>query len=630
MAQRRVPIIQAFTALLKALIVRLTKPIIVLLTLYAVLVIAFDTGRPFLNVGEHEVKRQGWPWRWYPIATLDFETDNDGKITKEPSGPAKKDGITKGDLIDLASVKPDRRIIHKFVFVAHDSSYSFRLLNGSQTFTVNAVDEKFTKAETITLVAAQVSAFLFVFLCWYLVWFYPAPQTWGLFLYSVWFNSGQYFFWYANLPEPWLIGFDVVQAFFQALGLTGFLGFALYFPHKDVKGWRGVLRPYLLGMAFVLFVFNVWGYMNFFAGWRTETPFRIYYYLTVAVYGLAVGLLWNTYSTRPQARPKVRWIMLGGVWGLLWWLLADAYETTGMLDRLADLLGRWLETWLESWGMTQQAILNLMYAQNATLPLAVLYTALRHRVMGLRFFVKRAVGFAVIFFASMAILHQLMGYIMHWKELEGLELPASLTLAVVLTWVHNPLHGIVERVLFRRWYHARQRLKEVAKQLRDDEDLDLSRVNRRLVQDIGDALGLKSAALFHRRDDDGPFMRQDVFRWPDGLMQKLPAEHSFVARGGSIKRLTSLAKDPLPLRDPDDEDEEGRETERDFPAPILAAPVVIRHRVSRLFLLGRDADFDPDEVGVIREVTQAAAVAYRWLDAEARLRELEAMRPPVP
>lgn len=610
---------------------------IAVLTVYALLVIAFDTARPF------GASRKWWG---YPIATLDFQADNDGKVI-EVTGEAAKMGLKEGYCIDLNSIKNrgeiDRRIINKLVFVSHNSSYSFGLRDEPpcpvlgnlkhKTFPVKTTDETFDNkvAETLTLLLAQVSGIIFIVLCAGLVWRSSSWRTWGLFLYSVWFNSGQYFFWYANLPVSGLVIFNIVQVFLQALGLAGFLAFALHFPFR-VKGWRTAGRAYLLSGAFVvLFVFNLSGYMGFFMGWPSERAFQLYYYLTLVLYGVVACLFMETYLRQPLARPKIRWIALGGIWGLGWWLGADIYETTTMLNKMVERLQGW--PWLSNYwgnkGMTEQATLNLMYAMNVTLPLTVAYTALHHRVMGLRFFLIHAIAVVVPLVVLVAVIEEgLKNVVEQVMSAEWFAVVLSVTVTVLL---HDWLHQQVERWLFPRWYRERKYLEEMARQLRDGiDDLSVSEVDNRLVEDIGKALALKSAALFYSRDDGTTFIQRGVFgSGPGEYMQSLPAGYSFKGRDGKEILLTSLVDKPVHLRDPDDEDGEVMGTKPEAPAPVLAAPIAIRRRVSRLLLFDRDEDFDPDEIGVICAVTQAAAVAYRCLDVEeeARERMAEAERP---
>src|SRR3984893_9323633 len=52
------------------------KALIVSLALYAIAVVGLDTFRPVLHGGQDT----GWPLRWYPLATLGMEADNDGDV----------------------------------------------------------------------------------------------------------------------------------------------------------------------------------------------------------------------------------------------------------------------------------------------------------------------------------------------------------------------------------------------------------------------------------------------------------------------------------------------------------------------------------------------------------------------
>ena len=151
----------------------------------------------------------------------------------------------------------------------------------------------------------------------------------------MWFNSGQYFVRYANLPTVGLITFDALQAVMQALALTGFLAFAMHFPEEAEPRWIGRHRLYLLGGVWaVLFVSGLAGFLNFVLGWATETPYRIYYGCTLIVYFLAAWSFLHNYRRLPEQRPRMRWIMAAGLIGLPCFLLADMYEATALLRSL--------------------------------------------------------------------------------------------------------------------------------------------------------------------------------------------------------------------------------------------------------------------------------------------------------
>jgi hypothetical protein len=257
-----------------------------------------------------------------------------------------------------------------------------------------------------------------------------------------------------------------------------------------------------------------------------------------------------------------------------------------------------------------------MYAQTVMLPLVFLYTTLYHRVMGVRFLASRTAIVVIPFIVSIALIEYFV---------ESLNLPGQLVLAVGITaTVHNRLHGFVERWLCPQWHREKDRMKKLVGVLREGEDLDLTQVNKMLVEGMCQALGLKSAALFHRRNDNESFTLEKVFQWPE-LEKELRADHAFIGRDGSPIQLHSLTSEPVRLRVPDDEDD--CNASRDSRIAVLAAPIFIRCQVSRVVLIDRDEDFDPDEFSVIRDVSLAASMTYKYLDLEAASRPERAVHP---
>ena len=576
------------------------KVLIVALAVYAVAVIGLDTFLPFFHGGQ----ASSWPLRWYPIATLGLEVDNNGTvISVDAEGPAAARGIQPGQQIELSSVKPDRRAINKFVYVAHGSSYTMRVVNGPNApfeVTIPAADERLEGWNAVTLLIAQVSALFFIALCIYLVWHSATWSAWGFFLYGMWFNSGQYFVWYANLPTAGLVIFDALQAVVQALALTGFLAFAMHFPDEEAPRWTRAQLLYLLGGVWgVLFVSGGLGFLNFVLGWRTEIPYRIYYGCTFVVYFLAGWFFLQNYRRLPEQRPRMQWIVAAGLIGLPCFLLADIYEATGLLRYLPRI---------DEWVRDHDWVLNLMYGCNVLLPAAVVYTALHHEVMSVRFGITRAVILSAVFVVSIAAVDLVaklpIESLMEEREaLKPFAVPLSFLLAIGLALIHNPLHGAVERLFAPRWHRARRQLQDLAQRLVDDDDITIVDVDRALVEDTASALWLECAALFRRQPGD-LFVLQRPVNWPADARQTLRADDPWIR---------SVTTGPVRLADPDEAPRE----------PALAVPVVrrvTRHPASRIVLYGHHLtreQIDPDEIRILAEVSRAAALAYMRLELEA-------------
>ena len=269
---------------------------------------------------------------------------------------------------------------------------------GPHDVELRAADENLEGWNAPALLIAQASALFFIALCVYLVWHRATWSSWGFFLYGMWFNSGQYFVWYANLSTAGLVIFDALEAFVQALALTGFLAFALYFPEERPPRDRIARAPHLLAAVFaVLWISGTLAFFNFFLGWQTEVPYSIYYGFTFVVYFLAAWAFVRNFRRLRNQRPRMRWIVAAGLIGLPCFLLADIYEATALFRSLPWGVDAWIHD--HDW------MLNLMYASNVLLPAAVLYTALHHEVMSVRFGITRAVILSAIFLVSVAVLH---------------------------------------------------------------------------------------------------------------------------------------------------------------------------------------------------------------------------------
>jgi hypothetical protein len=212
---------------------RPSKILLILLVAYAAAVILPDTLRPtalyqlgYYLEGLREVVTGNRPsgphsaaWGWYPLGTLGFTADNDGKVTSvddcggtRPCDLPAWDKLQVGDRIDLSrTAMSDRRAVNQMVFVAHDRPVVLRVAakaNGASASEITLMPRSevlrffdgSSSLDAWTLLLDQLAGLFFVGLAALCVWRHPARVTWGLLLYAVWYNSGQYFVWYANLP----------------------------------------------------------------------------------------------------------------------------------------------------------------------------------------------------------------------------------------------------------------------------------------------------------------------------------------------------------------------------------------------------------------------------------------------
>lgn len=593
------------------------KILLGVLAAYAVAVTLPDTLRPtFLHrafyrlIGfEYSIDNsRPTPRGWYPLATLGFEANNDGIVNsvdacneKQPcDSPAGIAKIQIGDRIDLkATPMSDRRAVNELVFVAHDRPVTIHIAmqrNGFVPTTLVLTPKSedlglFDPAsfrDAWTLLLDQAAAVFFIGLCTLLVLRHPTREAWGVFLYAIWYNAGQYFVWYANLPAAALRWFDYLQAAFQAAGLTGLLLFALHFPQDSVEGWRRRAERWLFLPFLSLTVLGIWTFRNFTNAEQTEGVYRAYYSVAFAVYLAVFALFVNTLITQPRARPRIRWVIVGALWGLLCFLFADVYEATSLLDWLPFIIPDW--------------VLNVLYAQSVFFPIAVFYAVRQHRVINVRFILNRSIASLGFFIGALFVFEYLQVLLTHEAVL-GL----TIVIAVVASFSHGALRRLVDIVFFPRWHGAQRDLGRAA-DLLTEGPASAQKLQELLVDLPVHRLDLTSGALFQRKPD-GSFTRVYAnVTWPEQLLPALPPGHPLISSlQNAPLRLSDGYWDPI--------------RPSAFPMPVLAVPVVMEGVVSRIVLFGPHSSeeaLDPDEVKIIHRLAKAAAIACTRLDARAQ------------
>jgi hypothetical protein len=347
-------------------------------------------------------------------------------------------------------------------------------------------------------------------------------------------------------------------------------------------------------------------------GQPTGDAYRTYYVLTWCVFAAMCALLFDTYRTLTVERPRIRWVILGALWALLWFLVAEeTYQAAALFVWLPRVLGV----------SNPESVLNFFYAQTVLFPLAVFYAIRHDRVIKVRFGITRAVILSTVFVVSIAAVDQVAklpieSFMEERAALKPFAVPLSFLLAIGLALLHNPLHGAVERVCAPRWHRTEQRLKAVAEELIDEKTPSLAAINQRVLDELVSALELTSGALF-RRSKRGHFERERAVGWPDGVITRLAADDPLVAQ----------LHDGLKSGDQIDWSAHARSPE--FMRPALAVPIVRHHAIARIALFGphRTGELlDRDEIGIVKEVARAAAVAYERLETDALRQEVATLR----
>ena len=614
---------------------RLGKVVLLVLAAYAVAVILPDTLRPtalyrlaYYLEGVPEAVTTGRQTKarpvtvgWYPLGDPGFTANNNGRVTSvdycdgdEPCDRPAAGKLHVGDRIDLQKTAiSDRRAVNQLVFVAHDRPIVLqvaRYANGTPPGTVTLIPssedlrflDRASALDAWTLVLDQLAGLFFIGLAALCVWRHPTRLAWGLFLYSIWYNSGQYFVWYANLPAHALRWFDWLQALFSAAGLTGLLMFALHFPRDSVEGWRRRAEQWLFVPFAALAGLSLWSFRNFTQGVPTERAYDAYYGLTFVVYLAVFGVFIYTYYTELEARPRIRWVILGALSGLLCFLFADVYEATSMLQRLPVEIPAW--------------ILQILYAVNVLFPIAVVYAVMRHRVINVRLVLNRSF---VVLTTLVIATFGLAGFDLAFHEQVARDAPwIAVVAAVIGGMLHERLRGVtdvVDWLFFHRWHVAERDLKKAAEGLAQVRVGQIAEIDHALVDLPAEELNLTSAALFLRQAD-GSFARvHATASWPTALLPVIPSDHPLLADLKDAPLRLSEAYWPEPSR-----------LSHPFRTPVLAVPIASRGVLRRIALFGphtSDEALDRDELNVIGRLANSAAYAYTALEAEALRAENE-------
>jgi len=130
-----------------------------------------------------------------------------------------------------------------------------------------------------------------------------------------------------------------------------------------------------------------------------------------------------------------------------------------------------------------------------------------------------------------------------------------------------------------------------------------------------EALSLASAALF-RVNDRGSFERVWALGWGDNAARDLDTFEPLVDRLRVESEPTRVSRkdavhDGLPAGDS---------------SPIVAVPIVVRSQLEAVAMYGAHTggeDLDPDEIGSLRRIGEAAGAAYYHLEADSLRSALE-------
>jgi hypothetical protein len=537
---------------------------------------------------------------WRPFGTFGLTTDVEGRVRSvAPSSPAAEAHIQPGDSITGLSAAPVTEVwvlrpgIKRVVTVTHAGA--------QRQVTLTAQPTRLPAGGSILYSLRKVLGVLFIVAGMFLVLVRGSPATWGFFLYCVGANpfEGWYLLGGAMPPKVYL-ACSILDDIMNAAGVVGLLTFALYFPRSTVTGWRARVQ------RFIPWLFALTAALNLavdLSSWFAKPPQWFANAEEIwfdALFLVAAAFFVQTYaSTRGVDRERVAWATFGMVVGMV-----------GLAS--SDIFGLFTWSVFSSAGWFERLSLLLVGA----VPVAIIYAAIRHRVLDFSLAVNRTLVYGALtslVVAAFAILHSFVVRELANKNL-GLvtELAAAIAIGFWLNAIHQRVATFVDRVFFRKRQLARQRIERVADAV--EYAKSFGAVDEMVAGEPYRALELGSGAVFGvergpQEEGRQGLKRRRAFGWQDATFSRFDADDLLVlqlqAKQQSI-RLADInwAPDGLP---------------QGAAAPQFALPILSRHRLIGVALYGAHtsgSDLDPDEVAIISGLTRAAGLAYDRLEAD--------------
>lgn len=455
-----------------------------------------------------------------------------------------------------------------------------------------------TFALDAALLLVQIAGILVVLGAAYLVWTRPGAMTWGFFVYTIYFNPGQAFQFYAWLQQSplALLAQDAASCFTQAAGYAGLLLFALRAPVDRCEGrWLWIERA-LPALAILFFVVAIISLGSAF-GYPTEFAMRASILLGFAVSAAAVAiLLGRRRDLSPRDYQRIRWVIWGCLIGLPAYLIAEISLETS------------LPTSLFGEAAVTEDVTGFFYLVNGILCLFVVEAVRRPTVVSVWIPLRRATLLGLLLSVPAYFVHEELNTINEWTSLpEWAWVLVASGLIFLISRAHEWTTEIADRLFDREFRLAERRLAAAGQEIRRADKLP--DIERLLVDEPMRALQLASAAVF--REEDGLLRRRASAGWDASDAEALrPDEPPLAGRldGAPFRLDTAGAVDPQSGRLPGDE-----------ARPVLCAPIGNNRRCFAVALYGSHeagTDLDKKERDLLGRLARDAEIAYAHVERE--------------
>lgn len=547
---------------------------------------------------------------WHPFSGFGMQFDGAGNVIGVDHGrPADRAGIRKGDRFDIAAMPIEsRRYLNTgFSGAADGTRAEFVVRRGSSERDVPVVANVHprTLLDNVTDEILMLAAAAFIAISAALVLLRPSKMMWAFFIYGSFGGVSASVLALALAPLWAYILFAVVIQPLNTLAWIPFAIFALRFPNDRVAGWRLTAQRTLLLALIPLIPLTIWTSAGaLFALPPPDLALDLQGLLTVAGFLFVAVTFAITYAGASAVdRPRLRWVMVG-------MLIGDAgilvFEIAASIPGVAVAL--------------PIPAINILSSLQIAVPVTVAYAVIKHRVFDVRFVIGRAVVYGLLtttLLVGIALLDFLISRVLSETHIATIvEALAAVAIGLSLNTLHRRLEKLVDATLFRSRRRAELRLRRIARGLVHADSA--AAITRVLVAEPHDAYSLASSALFRRCEDR--FARDEAIGWKDAQLRAIDRDASIVLQLQAARR-------PVAAHD-------AAWQPGDLPPglayPAVVLPVFVRDVLDAIVFYGPHAsgeDLDPEEVGVLEELTLAAATAYDHAAAElalARMTLLEA------
>jgi hypothetical protein len=570
------------------------------------------------------------------IGAYGVSVDNDGLVTdvvapfaSAAESPAAAAGIVPGDRVDLKAMRcvpPGTRRCADLIAILGGMGGIQAALPGTEialeilpvsggppkTVKFEAALAPLTLAARVVLLADTVVGMVVIAIAFWLVWMRPSWMTWGLFLYVIWFNPGQYYTFYAVL-QRWplgLAGQELIEAIGEGAAFAGLLLFALRFPEDRTEPrWEKVqwTVPLLGAAVTALTLLSFLGTVGYPAERITQIGFLAGLVIDAGVLYILIA---RSRAMPPREKQRIRWVIWGCAIGMPTYIFAELCQSTDLFN---NLLGP----------VQSQVLTGLFYLPNGVLAYFAAHAVWQRRVVSVAIPLRRGTTLAALSFGAgvpIFLLHEKLG-----QAEERFHLPNWIWLLVVAPLILLLLHRlheiaveVVDHIFNRKFHKARKNLENATEEIRRAETL--AQIDHLLVENAVRAFRLSSGAVF--RYDGGVFRRtQNTKGWDASMKKELRRESdAVVLRSADIGEAMRLHHGQWAAP--------GLPTGVEEPALCVPVPSGMPEATAVILFGPHDTgnDIDADEREELEQFAERAAVGYERVVSGALRQEVAQLK----